>query len=313
MTAPKLRVRASGLGGSGYSIPTRKQENGKNVVVPGVTTVLGVLDKPGVLHWSIQQTAAYAVAIAPQLAERDEEWGFRQLQYYHTRKPDWDDPLNDLRDYHRGVLNDLAEIGTNVHDLIEAYAKDDPFGPEPSRPENEEAFGVFLEWVEANGVEFLETEQTVYHPDAGYAGTFDGVILYRGRTLLVDWKTSRKVHDTHIAQAAALANALVILREVSEGSGEPYEAKNAPTTYWAEEPMLEFEGVAVVQVRPRSIDDYGNDIPPFVQLHEVPQEELEPAYDQFLGALQVRKAQAKLRDVRNAAKKAEKEKDVEYF
>lgn len=281
--------------------------------MPGVTTVLGALEKPGVLHWSIQQTAAYAVAIAPQLAERDEDWGFRQLQYYHTRKPDWDDPVSNLNDYHRGVLNDLAEIGTNIHDLIESYAKDDPFGPDPSRPENEEAFGVFLGWVEDNDVEFLETEQTVFNPDAGYAGTFDGIIRYRGRKLLVDWKTSRKVHDTHISQAAALANAPVLMREVTSKEGTGYEVKNRPTTYWTEDKVPEFEGVAVVQVRPRSIDGYGNDIPPFVELHEVPETVLPPAYEIFLGALQARKGQAKLRDVQNAIAKRKKEDAVEYF
>lgn len=312
MTSPKLRVRASGLGGSGYSVPTRKLESGKNLVVPGVTTVLGVLDKPGVLFWSIQQTAAYAVAIAPQLAERDSDWGFRQLQFYHNRKPDWDDPLTNLQDYHRGVLNDLAETGTNIHELIDAYAQDDLFGPEPSRPENEEAFGVFLEWVEANDVKFLETEQTVFNPDEGFAGTFDGIISYRGRKLLVDWKTSRKIHDSHISQAAALANAPVLMREVQEGLGDVYDTKASGPTYWVEEPMPAFDGVAVVQVRPRSIDEYGNDILPFVELHEVKPGELDPSYEAFLGALQVRKAQAKLRDARNAAKR-EKENDVDYF
>ena len=315
MTQPKLRVRASGLGGSGYSIPTWKQGNGKNTVVPGVTTVLGALDKPGVLHWSIQQTAAYAVAIAPQLAERDEDWGFRQLQFYHSRKPNFDDPMTDLRNYHNGVLNDLADIGTNIHELIEAYATDNLFGPEPSRPENAEAFGVFLEWVAENDVSFLETEQTVLNKTFGYAGTFDGVILYRGRKLLVDWKSSRKVHDTHISQAAALLNAETLLREVSSssGTGATYKVKGKPDTFWVEDDMPEVDGVAIVQVRPRSIDEYGNDIPAFVKLHEIPDAELEPAYEQFLGALQVRKAQAKLRDVGKVAEKIEKEEDVEYF
>ena len=311
MAAPKLRVRASGMGGSGYSLPTRKLENGKNLIVPGVTTALGALDKSGVLDWHIANTVAFAVAKASEIAERDPDWGFKYLRYYTRRKLDYDDPGLDLHGYSTGVLNDLANQGTLIHEGVEAFIKQDHFGfPEWTRPEQAEAFETFLDWQETNDVEFLASEATVFNPEAGYAGTGDVWMRYQDRLLLTDVKSARQVHDSHICQGAALMKAPV--RMVEDPSGVEYVDSQKKVTYWKEEEAMEADGIAVLQVRQRSIDEYGNEIPAFCKLTVVPDEEIEPAYQQFLGALQVRKAQAKLRTVRNEAKNREKEKAVEY-
>ena len=106
---PKLRVRSSGHGGSGYKHPHTGD------VVPGVTTVLKRLDKPGVLQWAVDNTAAYAVANVDGLLNRTEEQGFGFLRWYWKRDPLKGD-LSDIRNYSDGVLNDAAELGTMMHD-----------------------------------------------------------------------------------------------------------------------------------------------------------------------------------------------------
>lgn len=302
MTDPILSIRASGFGGRGYALPTRPDENGKPTKYPGITTVISALDKGGVVQWAVDQTAAYAVANAAALSERDEDWGFRSLRFYHSRKPDYDDPQVNIHNYHTGVLDDLAEQGNIIHAAVEAYVKDE-FGPAFTRPEQEEAFVTFLDWADENVDEFLASEATVFNPEAGYAGTGDlWVRLKDGRVLYLDVKTSRKVHDSHIMQGAAILKAGIRIEE-SE-TGVEFKGK-----HWIEVDALPVEAAGILQVRPRSVDEYGNDIPAFCQLHEIPHYEVEPAYQQFLGALQARRGQAALREARNAAKKREKNGD----
>lgn len=315
MTDPILSIRNSGFFGRGYALPTRPNPddldakgNPKPTRYPGITTVTSALDKGGVSQWVADLTASYAVANAQELAERDEEWGFKRLRFYHSRKPDYDNPETNIHNFHAGVLDDLANQGTIIHAAVEAFIKDDPFGsPEWTRPEQAEAFECFLEWVDEFVEEFILSEATVFNSEAGYAGTGDIWARMRdGRFLYVDVKSARNIHDSHVMQGAAIIRADKLI--VEDENGVEHKGRK-----WAEVDAPKCDGAAVLQVRQRSTDDYGNEIPAFCKLTVIPDDEIGPAYQQFLGALQVRKAQAKLRDVRNAAKKAEKEKDVEYF
>lgn len=308
MTEPILSIRASGYGGRGYALPTRPDPEGKPTKYPGITTVISALDKGGVVQWAVDHTAAFAVANAAVLAERDEDWGFRYLRFYHSRKPDYDNPETNLHNYHSGVLDDLSNQGTIIHQAIEAFIKDDLFGyPEWTRPEQEEAFEQFLDWTSENVEEFLAAEATVFNPEAGYAGTGDFWARMRdGSLMYIDVKSARNIHDSHIMQGAAILKAPIRIEESEDG----VEFKGRK---WAEVPALRVEKAGILQVRQRSVDGYGNEIPAFCKLHTIPDAEIDPAYEQFLGALQARKGQAKLREVRNAAKKREKERASEYF
>ena len=315
MTEPLLSVKASGFFGRGYALPTRPnlddldaKGNPKPTKYPGITTVTSALDKGGIVQWSVNLTAAYAVANAAKLAERDEEYGFKYLRFYHSRKPDYDNPEVDIHNYHTGVLDDLANQGNIIHQAVEAFIKEDHFGfPEWTRWEQEEAFGCFLEWAEEFVDEFVFAEATVFNSEAGYAGTGDvWAKMKDGKFLYIDVKSARLVHDSHVMQGAAIIRA--DKRIIEHPDGVAHKGR-----FWMEVDAPKCDGAAILQVRQRSIDEYGNDIPAFCKLTVIPDEEVEPAYQQFLGALQVRKAQAKLRTVRNEAKNREKEKAVEYF
>lgn len=312
MSEPILRIRASGYGGSGYLIPTRnldgtmrKDSKEKPWRVPGVTTVLGALEKPGIVTWAVDQTAAYAVANAHALAERDEDWGFKYLRFYHSRKPNYDNPEVNLHNYHSGVLHDLAETGTIVHDAIEAFVKNDPFlEPEFTRQEQVDAFHAFLDWVDVNDVQFEQCEVTVLNPEMGYAGTLDHVLVLNGKRYLVDVKTSKAVRDSHISQVAALAKAPVkLVSSIDKGTGA-FEYKDL---HWTEEDMPKYDGYAVLQVRPTSVDDWGNEIPAFCEFHEIDKRLMTPAFLQFEGALKARQGQAEMKSLYRAI---EKEKEV---
>lgn len=319
MADPILRIRASGYGGSGYAIPTRTDtaeprtdKKQKMLKVPGVTTVLGALDKPGIVQWAVDNTAAYAVANADTLADRDEDWGFKYLRFYHHRKPDYDDPEVNIHNYHEGVLNDLANTGTIIHEAIESYVNDDVFGaPTFTKQGQVDAFERFLDWVDENDVVFEQCETTVLNPELGYAGTLDLVIVKDGKRYLVDTKSSRYplskktgrvlIHTSHISQVASLAQAKVAIRPTAEVDGREHTIHK--DLYWEEFDMPEYDGYAVLQVRPTSVDDYGNEIPAFCEFHEIDKRLMEPAFQQFKGALLARQGEYALKQVNKVLEK----------
>lgn len=304
---PKLRVRASGLGGSGYRIPTRLGEDGKPLLVPGVTTVLGALEKGGVTQWAVDNTAAYAVANVDALLNRDETQGFGFLRWYHRRmkEEDFDNPEIDIRDYSNGVLNDLAELGTMTHDWIADHVND--FFPDDLvRDEQVEMIDRFLEWWAENDVQVVASEITVVGDTevGGYAGTLDHIWVIDGVPTLVDVKTSRSTRKEHWAQLAALGAATSYMKQVDENypGAVEYDTKQWGKTYWVEEPLPAFTQYAILHLRPVDFDSRGTVIDSFCTLKVVEQEKIDTAFDLFKGALTVRHAERKLKELEKESK-----------
>lgn len=181
MAEPLLRVRASGYGGSGYLNPW----TGERVI--GVTTALGSLDKGGIVQWSVDQTIGYMLANKDAVYNRTSEQAYGFLRWYHkrAREADFDDPNVDLHSAHVGVLNDLAELGTMVHEWIEAYLTGG-FTPDLVRPEQVQMVEAFLDWEAEHEVEVHAAELTVFGNQ--YAGTADLFATVDGVPMLVDGK-----------------------------------------------------------------------------------------------------------------------------
>lgn len=291
---PKLRVPASGFSGSGYRIPTRLGDDGKPILAPGVTTVLGALDKPGVTQWSVDNTAAYAIANVDALLNRTEEQGFGFLRFYHKRfkEADFDDPTVDIRDYSSGVLNDLAELGSMTHDWVADFVND-YFEPELVREEQVEMATEFVNWWNSHEIEVVLTEVTVIIVDERgrvSAGTLDHLWIIDGVATLIDLKTSRKTRAEHWAQLAALAAAQSMLVQVAEDTpgAVAYESKKFGTTYWIEQPVPPFSKIAVLHLRPSDTDSHGAYMPPFCELKKVSDEKITAGWEIYQGALQAR-------------------------
>lgn len=295
---PALRVRASGLKGSGYALPTRPDENGRPTTAPGVTTVLGALAKDGIVQWTADNIAAYAVANLDALMNRTEEQGFGFLRWYHKRMtPEkFDDPEIDIRDYSNGVLDDLADLGSRVHEFVEDYLND-RFLPDLVRPEQVQMVEQFIDWVEDRDIEVIGTEVTVVGATSSgylYGGTFDIMCKMEGETWLIDTKTSRKVHQTHLSQLSALGAAQSMIVEVSEGTEGAAEYKGK---WYVEEPLPGIQRYGVLQIRPDDFDHNGVPIPAFCKLHTVPQPMIDSAWKLFEGALIARHAEKELKDL----------------
>ncbi len=275
---PKLRVRSSGHGGSGYKHPHTGD------VVPGVTTVLKRLDKPGILQWAVDNTAAYAVANVDGLLNRTEEQGFGFLRWYWKRDPLKGD-LSDIRNYSDGVLNDAAALGTMMHDWV---AADHGACPYPDVTDASFFFWEMVEqWNEFNAqheIEPIHSEFTLWNSESGYAGTADGLWKIDGVVTLIDVKTSRNTWDEHWMQLEALRRCDKMLTEVD---GE-----------WVETPAIIPEKMALFHIRPSDNDKNGNPMAPFAKLLDMPHNEHDAMWQAFKGLLSVTHALSDIKALR---------------
>ena len=274
MTQPKLRVRASGYGGSGYINPI----TGEKVI--GVTTALKSVHRDGITQWAVDQTVMYLIANLDMVKQRSDEQIFKLGRFIHSRgtPAKFDNPEIDVNNYHDFVLNDLAELGTSIHEWVEEYVTDG-FPPDLIRDEQVQMAEAFLDWLDQHEVKVIATEMTVFGD--GYGGTLDAILEVDGVRFCVDWKTSRNVQDTHIAQLAAYGAASMALVEVPEGTEGAVEYKGS---WFVDKTLPGFQKYAIIQIRPNDYDSKGNFLPAFCKMHVISQEEIDAGYLLYLSA-----------------------------
>ena len=292
MTQPKLSVAASGHGGRGYRDPF----TGATVI--GVTTALGAVNKPALIDWAVSQTAAYAVANLDLLYQKSEESGFKMLRWYQSRaKPaDFDDPDIDINNYHKGVLNDAAELGTMVHEWVEADLTGG-FEPEITRREQEEMVEQYLLWKMDNDIEVHATEATVFGTD--YGGTADLFATVNGVKLCLDVKTARNTWNEHFAQLAALGAATTMAREVTKGTEGAVKHKSTRDgeSWWVADVPPAFTDYAILHIRPDDYNAKGEFVPAFCKLKPVSHERIDAGWKMFQAAKALRFAEYEFKQI----------------
>lgn len=148
-----------------------------------VTTVIGALDKPALVHWSAIETAKAAVdhldVVQSRLEREGRDSAIEYLKGARFRRP--------------AGQRSAAELGTAVHAACETYALTG------NRPDVDAEVAPFLDQFDRFLHEFqptyIATEVTVYNRTYGYAGTLDAAIEVDGERLLIDYKTSRDSYD----------------------------------------------------------------------------------------------------------------------
>ena len=118
-------------------------------------------------------------------------------------------PLMDFSMVPADVLKAKQELGTAAHLACELYDLDDLLEDslDPAIVPYLEGWKKFR--LETGFVPSM-TEQRVYHPKLGYAGTFDSYGILNGKTVLLDRKTSSFVSEAVAGpQTAAYEQALL--------------------------------------------------------------------------------------------------------
>ena len=179
MTTPALAQNVKGKGRH-YQAPDGE-------LVPSITNVLGVLNKPALPRWAAKMVAEQAVAMRDSLPKLDEAEAIDMLKGAPWRSS-----------------GRAADRGTTIHAYLEARLQ----GLEPKEISGEaarfrKAADAFLdEWTP----EPLHLEMTVFGD--GYAGTGDlWAILNNGAVAVLDYKTSKAIYPEAALQLAALARA----------------------------------------------------------------------------------------------------------
>lgn len=184
---------------------------------PSVTTIVGLLNKPGLPWGAAAETALFAI-------HHQDEW--------IDLAPD--EAYERLRKHHRGVWNDKASRGTVVHDLASMWAK----GEAVECPEDCLPYLDALErFYDEQQPSWLHTERSVIYstPGLDYGGTFDWIAdLADGRRVLGDWKTGKRYPIEATLQLAGY--------RFAEGIGV-YSALGGLESI---EPMVEVDAAAIV-------------------------------------------------------------------
>lgn len=138
-------------------------------IVPGVTTVLGVLNKPALVPW----------------ANRLGLQGIEVGKYVDT----------------------LAEVGTIAHEMILCHNKKQPFNADGRAPElidaAENSFLKYLEWEKHHTVEPILCEAELVSEHYGFGGCVDFYGRIDGVLTLKDYKTAKAIWPEHLYQTAA--------------------------------------------------------------------------------------------------------------
>lgn len=164
----------------------------QNEVVPSVTTILSVINKPALVSWAANTAvASVAEAIKPGRSYDEIELQkiFENAKKAHTREK-----------------VDAGNIGTFIHEWIEKYIHNER--PKmPVNPDLRESIEQFLDWKQENRVEFILSEQVVFSKKYNYIGTLDFVCTMNGKLYIGDTKTSNAIHPEYLLQVSAYRQA----------------------------------------------------------------------------------------------------------
>ena len=137
--------------------------------VPGVTTVLGVLNKPALVVW----------------ANRLGLQGIDSSKY----------------------RDEMADIGTLAHQMIVDYFKgEETDTAEYSKSQIELAENCLLsfwEWEKGHKIEIIMAEAQLISTEYGYGGTIDCFCNLDGQPTLLDFKTGKAIYPEFFYQLAA--------------------------------------------------------------------------------------------------------------
>lgn len=141
--------------------------------LPGVTTVLQILNRPGLNKWLVMQ-GIEATIEHPDLTV--EELFLKSQEYVR-----W-----------------TADFGTAVHWWVSYKLRAiETLEIPPIIPGAEEVAQGLVDWFEPNGYEFTLTEHRFARPDLGYAGTADLLGTHYGVPCVVDVKTQEPPLTPH--------------------------------------------------------------------------------------------------------------------
>ena len=177
MTTPALAENVRGKGRHYKHVQT-------DDLVPSVTNVIGILDKPALPRWSAKLVAERAAVMKHSLAKMDDG-----------------DIVDTLKAVPWQRSSRAADRGTDIHAYLEHLLNG--WEPEPLSEDALPYKDAADDWF-ANCYpdEVVGTEVTLFNP--AYAGTTDVIMRRGGKLVIADFKTSKAIYDEAALQLSAL-------------------------------------------------------------------------------------------------------------
>ena len=186
-------------------------------IAPSATRVLDIISKPALVPWALKVGANWL----EKNFFHDEDASSKKTNVYRSRMA-LEPLLKGMKSAYRGSSKDALNIGSITLEWVEeAINWKLGNGEIPQMPKQEEcvnAIHAFQDWVGQNVVEWISSEEKLYHRKYKYAGTVDARAIINGEYCVIDWKTSKAVYPEYHLQVAAYAKA------VEDIYGKPVDA-----------------------------------------------------------------------------------------
>jgi len=200
MTTPALAENVRGKG--------RHYRTADDTLVPSVTNIIGILDKPALPRWAANEVAKRAATLKFSLGDLSD---------------------NEVVDILKGApwskSTRAADRGTDIHAYLEHLLN--RWEPDDLSEDAEPYRQAADDWFEyaGQGFEQVQTEVTMFHPL--YAGTTDLVGMLDDRWHIVDFKTSKAIYDEAALQLSALSGCYTL----ADGSPVPWRDADGNLIY----------------------------------------------------------------------------------
>lgn len=176
-------------------------------IIPNATKILDVISKPALVPWALKVGADWL----EKNFFYDEDASSKKTSVYKSRMA-LEPLLKGMKSAYRSKSRDALNIGSLTHEWVEGAINWKIDGGEiPLMPQQEEAVNAiraFQGWVGENVVEWLSSEEKIFHRKYKYAGTVDARAVINGEYCVIDWKTSKRVYPEYHLQVAAYAKAI---------------------------------------------------------------------------------------------------------
>ena len=176
--------------------------DGHRELFPSVTSVLNVLDKPGIKNWAVNQTIEHSLE---ELNNAQDKVGDRSLTSEERAIA-----VGKSKEASSAALTKAGDFGTRAHDAIDQLIAGKKYEELNLEEDIQQVVQNFWNWWVNSGVTIDPRGDTmVFSPRYGYAGALDALALTKdGKLMVCDWKTSNGIYESHIIQTAAYAKAV---------------------------------------------------------------------------------------------------------
>lgn len=184
---------------------------------PSSTTILSLLNKPALTPWAVKMTIEYLRDYLDDVTSGKLKLTLGNIVL----------KLEEAKREHRTIATKAAQIGTDIHAMIENHVKRYEIASgeyhiiEKEFSSIRKSYNAYLDWEKTHNFKLIGSEIPIYSRAwLGYGGTLDMVAYLDSKPYIIDLKTSSGIYDEYVMQIASYRKAYSQLFDIPiEGMG----------------------------------------------------------------------------------------------